>query len=103
MECYCGHDVVKSPSRPDGVSSILLAAPAFDDAFALWAGPVFAMLEAGVVAARAEPQVGIVCFHPAYAIPNGSTWSGFGHMYSVPQLEQWYLQEMKEKEKENSR
>ena len=34
------------PSGKDGVSSILLAAPGYDENFPLWAGPVFAMLEA---------------------------------------------------------
>jgi hypothetical protein len=77
------------PSGKKGVSSILLAAPAFDDDFDLWAGPVFAMLEAGVVAAGAEREVGVVCFHPHYATPDGKSWPGFGHMHSVPRLQQW--------------
>ena len=54
-----------------GVYSILLATPAFDDEFELWAGPVFALLESGVVAARAEAQIGVVCFHSLYATPDG--------------------------------
>jgi hypothetical protein len=78
------------PSGKCGISSILLAAPEFDKDFDLWAGPIFAMLEAGVVAARAESQIGVVCFHPRYATPDGSTWPGFGHMHSVPRLERWY-------------
>eukprot|EP00536_Pseudo-nitzschia_multiseries_P006543 jgi/Psemu1/193363/e_gw1.140.83.1 len=78
------------PEGRKGVSSILLAAPEFDDDFDLWAGPVFAMLEAGVVAAGAESQVGVVCFHPRYATPDGKSWPGFGHMHSVPRLEKWY-------------
>lgn len=77
------------PSGKDGVSSILLAAPAFDNDFDLWSGPIFAMLESGVVAAGAEKQVGVVCFHPQYATPDGSSWPGFGHMHSVPRLLSW--------------
>ena len=78
------------PEGRNGVSSILLAAPEFDDDFDVWAGPIFAMLEAGVVAAGAESQVGVVCFHPRYATPDGKSWPGFGHMHSVPRLEKWY-------------
>ena len=62
------------PSGKGGISSILLAAPYFDDNFDLWAGPIFAMLEAGVVAAQAQQQVGVVCFHPLYATPDGTSW-----------------------------
>jgi len=78
------------PEGRTGVSSILLAAPEFDNDFDVWAGPIFAMLEAGVVAAGAESQVGVVCFHPRYATPDGKSWPGFGHMHSVPRLEKWY-------------
>jgi len=78
------------PAGRSGVSSILLSAPEFDADFELWAGPIFAMLEAGVVAAEAESQVGVVCFHPLYATPDGKSWPGFGHMHSVPRLEKWY-------------
>ncbi len=78
------------PSGKTGVSSILLAAPAYDDDFDLWSGPIFAMLEASVVAAMAESQVGVVCFHPRYAVPDGSSWPGFGHMHSVTRLQKWY-------------
>ena len=82
------------PSGKMGVSSILLAAPAFDDDFDLWSGPIFAMLEASVVAANAEKQVGVVCFHPKYACPDGSSWPGFGHMHSVTRLEKWYKESL---------
>mmetsp|Transcript_4745 Transcript_4745/g.5083 ORF Transcript_4745/g.5083 Transcript_4745/m.5083 type:complete len:565 (+) Transcript_4745:133-1827(+) len=78
------------PEGRNGVSSILLAAPAFDDDFDLWAGPIFAMLEAGVLAAEAVSEVGVVCFHPRYATPDGKSWPGFGQMHSVPRLEKWY-------------
>lgn len=56
--------VAAGPSGRSGVSSILLSAPGFDDDFALWAGPVFAMLETCVGAIQAEGMVGVVCFHP---------------------------------------
>jgi hypothetical protein len=77
------------PEGRDGVSSILLAAPSYDDDFQIWAGPIFAMLEASVVAAGAEKEIGVVCFHPKYATPDGSTFPGFGHMHSVPRLAKW--------------
>ena len=78
-------------SGKKGVSSILLAAPAFDDDFDLWSGPVFAMLEAGVLAAAAERRVvvGVVCFHPRYATPDGKSWPRFGHMHPVLRLQRW--------------
>jgi hypothetical protein len=78
------------PGGKDGISSILLAAPAFDDDFDRWAGPIFAILEAGVVVAQAQAEIGVVCFHPKYATPDGTSWPGFGHMHSVPRLEKWY-------------
>jgi hypothetical protein len=77
------------PSGKQGISSILLAAPEYDENFPLWAGPVFAMLEANVGAASAEPLIGVVCFHPRYKSPNGQSWPGFGHMHSVPRLRKW--------------
>jgi len=77
------------PSGKNGVSSILLAAPEFDNDFPLWAGPLFAMLEANVSAARAESIIGIVCFHPDYKTPDGNSWPGFGHMHSLPKLGKW--------------
>jgi len=81
--------VEAGPGGKTGVSSILLSAPLFDKDFSLWSGPVFTMLEAGVGAAGAEPIIGVVCFHPRYATPDGSSWPGFGHMHSVPRLRKW--------------
>lgn len=78
------------PSGRDGISSILLAAPEYDNDFDLWAGPVFAMLESGVVACGLEKEVGVVCFHPQYATPDGRSFPGFGHMHSVPRLKKWW-------------
>ena len=86
------------PSGKEGISSILLAAPNFDDDFDFWAGPVFAMLEASVVAAEAQEQIGVVCFHPRYATPDGKSWPGFGHMHSVPRLEKWYMEHSERKD-----
>lgn len=84
------HDMIAAgPSGNEGISSILLAAPEFDEDLDLWAGPIFALLETGVLAAQASSQVGVVCFHPRYATPDGTTWPGFGHMHSVPRLEAW--------------
>ncbi len=114
--------VAAGPSGKKGVSSILLSAPGFDDDFALWAGPVFAMLEAGVSAIQAEEIIGVVCFHPkckwsrdpmsstvltlfqfslfvliqhsapSDVVPDGKSWPGFGHMHSLPRLKNWYNQ-----------
>ncbi len=88
--------VTAGPSGRDGISSILLAAPEFDNDFSLWAGPVFAMLEANVSAAKAEQIIGIVCFHPYYKTPDGQSWPGFGHMHSVPRLCKWVEENDKE-------
>ena len=82
------------PSGRDGISSILLAAPEYDNNFDLWAGPVFAMLESGVVACGLEKEVGVVCFHPQYATPDGRSFPGFGHMHSVPRLKKWWIENM---------
>lgn len=60
---------------PESQSSILLAAPTYDDDFATWAGPIFCLLETTVVAAQAEADIGVVCFHPSYATPDGTTVS----------------------------
>jgi Protein of unknown function (DUF1415) len=76
-------------AKTGGTSSILLAAPAYDADFSLWSGPVFCLLEAGVVVAGATASVGVVCFHPEYQTPDGSSFPGFGHMHSVPRLQQW--------------
>ena len=86
------------PSGKDGISSILLAAPNYDHNFDVWAGPIFAMLEASVVAAQAQEQIGVVCFHPQYATPDGKSWPGFGHMHSVPRLEKWYQENSERKD-----
>ena len=82
--------VALGPTGKTGISSILLSAPGFDTKFALWAGPVFAMLETCVSAIQAEEMVGVVCFHPQYVTPDGKSWPGFGHMHSVPRLRKWY-------------
>lgn len=77
------------PSGKNGISSILLAAPQYDDYFKIWAGPIFTILEASVIASKAESIVGVVCFHPNYVTPDGNSWPGFGHMHSVPRLRNW--------------
>ena len=81
--------IAAGPSGSNGVSSILLAAPEYDDQLDLWSGPIFTILETCVVVAQAEAALGVVCFHPRYATPDGSTWPGFGHMHSVPRLQTW--------------
>jgi hypothetical protein len=92
--------ILAGPGGKDGISSILLSAPAFDDDFDVWSGPIFAMLESGVVAASAQAALGVVCFHPRYATPDGTSWPGFGHMHSVPRLEKWYREFSAEEEEE---
>jgi hypothetical protein len=87
---------VAGPSGKEGISSILLSAPEFDEDFSLWAGPVFAILEANVSAASAEPLIGVVCFHPKYKTPNGESWPGFGHMHSLPRLRKWLNEQNKD-------
>ena len=82
-------------SEKNGVSSILLAAPEFDNDFRLWAEQIFPMLEANVSAANAESVIGIVCFHPKYMTPDGKSWPGFGHMHSVPRLRNWLTENNK--------
>lgn len=73
---------------PERTSSILLAAPEFDERFDEWTGPFFAILQACIVAVSLEDTIGVVCFHPHYKVPDGQTWPGFGHMHSVPKLQQ---------------
>eukprot|EP00593_Proboscia_inermis_P017174 CAMPEP_0171307260 /NCGR_PEP_ID=MMETSP0816-20121228/17270_1 /TAXON_ID=420281 /ORGANISM="Proboscia inermis, Strain CCAP1064/1" /LENGTH=357 /DNA_ID=CAMNT_0011789313 /DNA_START=45 /DNA_END=1118 /DNA_ORIENTATION=+ len=80
------------PGGSKGISSILLAAPAYDDHFRFWAGPIFAMLESNVSAVDVSHLIGIVCFHPKYATPDSRSWPGFGHMHSVPRLAKWVEQ-----------
>jgi hypothetical protein len=79
----------QGPSGKHGISSILVSVPGFDSSFPIWAGPIFAILEASVGAAKAEPMIGVVCFHPDYKTPDGKSWPGFGHMHSVPRLQKW--------------
>lgn len=74
---------------PTNISSILLAAPNFDHQFPLWSGVVFTVLEHSVLAARATDTLGVVCFHPSYQTPDGSSFPGFGHMHSVARLQRW--------------
>jgi len=70
-------------------SSVLMSAPAFDDEWEYWSGPYFAQLQAALEASQATERIGVVCFHPRYQTPDGSTWPGFGHMHSVPRLLKW--------------
>ena len=89
--------------KEGGISSILLAAPSFDDQLAFWSGPLFALLEASVVAAQAEQYLGVVCFHPQYAVSDGSSWPGFGHMHSLPRLQQWMVAQQEQEEEDNNK
>jgi hypothetical protein len=75
----------------NGISSILLAAPGWDEHFDQWTRLVFPILEVSVQVLELTEQVGIVCFHPHYQTPDGRSFPGFGHMHSVPRLQQWLL------------
>jgi hypothetical protein len=94
--------LAKGPKGKEGVSSILLAAPSFDDDFALWSGPVFCLLENQVIAAELTDRIGVVCFHPHYQTPDGQSFPGFGHMHSVPRLQQWMAEYQSEKPSSSS-
>eukprot|EP00594_Rhizosolenia_setigera_P019503 CAMPEP_0178961878 /NCGR_PEP_ID=MMETSP0789-20121207/13998_1 /TAXON_ID=3005 /ORGANISM="Rhizosolenia setigera, Strain CCMP 1694" /LENGTH=478 /DNA_ID=CAMNT_0020645855 /DNA_START=323 /DNA_END=1762 /DNA_ORIENTATION=- len=80
-----------SSTARDGISSILLSAPGYDDSFSLWSGPIFTMLESIVTStSSAQKFIGVVCFHPYYKIPDeNSQFPGFGQMHSLPRLTQW--------------
>jgi hypothetical protein len=75
----------------NGISSILLAAPGWDDHLELWTRIVFPILEVTVQVLDLTEQIGIVCFHPYYQTPDGRSFPGFGHMHSLPRLQQWLL------------
>ena len=72
-------------------SSILLAAPHWDDKWDEWYRVVFPLLEASVLAAKAGRTVGLVCFHRDYETPTVQ-WLAqhrFGHQYSPQTLRRW--------------
>jgi hypothetical protein len=73
---------------PERTSSILLAAPEFDNRLEEWSGSFFSVLQACIVAVSLTDTIGVVCFHPEYKVSDGQTWPGFGHMHSVPKLQQ---------------
>lgn len=77
------------PSGKNGISSILLSVPSYDTNFPYWSGPIFTILQSSVIAAKATSSFGVVCFHPQYATPDGTSWPGFGQMHSVPRLRSW--------------
>lgn len=78
----------------EGVSSILLSAPGWDDEWDAWHRVVFPMIEASVAAAGLESFLGVVCFHPFYVTPDEGWRSAnkFGHMHSKQRLRE-YLDE----------
>lgn len=88
--------IATGPAGKEGISSILLSAPGFDASFSTWAGVVFLILETTVSVAKAEPLIGIVCFHPQYKTPDGTTFPGFGNMHSVPRLKKWLTESNKD-------
>lgn len=85
--------IAAGPEGKNGISSILLCAPEFDDKFKLWGEVIFTVLEAVVSASNAESIIGVVCFHPEYATPDGTTWPGWGHMHSTIRLRKWLTEE----------
>ena len=74
-----------------GVSSIILAVPAFDERWEEWHASVFPALEASVLAAGLGRDLGVVCFHPAYSTPPPEFLRRhrFGHMHPPPKLGAW--------------
>lgn len=73
------------------VSSIILAAPHWDDRWGDWCEVVFPLLESSVLASGLGRDLGIVCFHPHYATPPDSFLRKhrFGHMYGPSTLRRW--------------
>ena len=74
----------------EGCSSVLLAAPRWDERWSDWCEVVFPALEASVEAARLDRALGVVCFHPQYSTPEGA-WR-FGHLHPTSRLRE-YLDE----------
>ena len=75
--------------RLNGISSILLAAPGWDDHLDMWTRIIFPICEATIQVLDLTEEIGVVCFHPHYQTPDGRSFPGFGHMHSVPRLQQW--------------
>ena len=72
----------------EGCSSIILAAPGFDEQWETWCRVVFPCLEASLLASGRGRDLGIVCFHPEYVTPS-EEWLArhrFGHMHSTSRL-----------------
>jgi len=74
-----------------GMSSIILAAPAWDDQWHSWHQDVFPALEASVLASGLGRELGVVCFHPAYDTPSPAFLrkNRFGHMHGPSKLRGW--------------
>jgi len=74
-----------------GTSSIILAAPAWDDKWHSWHQDVFPALEASVLASGLGRKLGVVCFHPAYDTPSPAFLrrNRFGHMHGPSKLRGW--------------
>ncbi len=75
--------------RRNGISSILLASPGWDDHLDGWTRIIFPICEATIQVLDLTEEIGVVCFHPRYQAPDGRSFPGFGHMHSVPRLQQW--------------
>jgi len=75
-------------------SSIVLAAPHWDDRFDEWCRTVFPLLEESVLSARLGRELGIVCFHPRYITPDEQWLSRhrFGHMHSPAKLRAYVVE-----------
>jgi hypothetical protein len=75
----------------EATSSIIFSAPAWDSRWLEWRDTIFPLLGNGVIAAGLGRTIGIVCFHPAYAVPSAAYLAKhrLGHMYSLATLRRW--------------
>ena len=74
-------------SGEESCSSVLLAAPHWDERWSDWCSVVFPALEASVEAASLDRSLGVVCFHPEYSTPVGA-WR-FGHLHPTSRLREY--------------
>ena len=67
----------------EATSSIIMSAPAWDDRWEEWHRTIFPLLEETILACGLGRTVGVVCFHPAYAIPPPEFLARhrFGHIW----------------------
>ena len=95
LEAFWDASIAMLEAGEEGTSSIILAAPWWDTRWDEWCRVVFPCLEASLLASRRSRELGIVCFHPLYEIPDVA-WLArhrFGHMRSSPRLRSYVDEE----------